>query len=202
MTSPVSAIPPAVPPPPSVAAFPAPPSASQAVPPPVPNSPGGEDVFFGADEKNATGTNTAPGAGCTSVENTASVENIASVVQNTPVKDLTPVELSTPVEHTATVKENIPNKIEPQSTVSPRSSRSLADYGATVASSLPVAKTPTGKVLASTKDHRLPRARPIVRITDGLTPGQYAVYSLMYEAGKAPAGRRESIGAGTPTWDG
>ena len=28
------------------------------------------------------------------------------------------------------------------------------------------------------------RPRPIVRVTDGLTPGQYAVYSLMYEAGE------------------
>ena len=28
------------------------------------------------------------------------------------------------------------------------------------------------------------RRRPIVRVTDGLTPGQYAVYSLMYEAGE------------------
>ena len=32
------------------------------------------------------------------------------------------------------------------------------------------------------------RRRPIVRVTDGLTPGQYAVYSLMYEAGESAAG--------------
>ena len=32
------------------------------------------------------------------------------------------------------------------------------------------------------------RRRPILRVTDGLTPGQYAVYSLMYEAGESAAG--------------
>jgi hypothetical protein len=31
---------------------------------------------------------------------------------------------------------------------------------------------------------RVWRPRPIRRITDGLTPGQYAVYRLMYEAGQ------------------
>jgi len=36
---------------------------------------------------------------------------------------------------------------------------------------------------------RSSRRRPIQRITDGLTPGQYAVYSLMFEAG-------ETLGAG------
>jgi hypothetical protein len=34
---------------------------------------------------------------------------------------------------------------------------------------------------------RIARRRPIVRVTDGLTPGQYAVYSLMYEAGESAA---------------
>jgi hypothetical protein len=35
---------------------------------------------------------------------------------------------------------------------------------------------------------RKPRPRPIRRITDALTPGQYAVYSLMFEAGESVEG--------------
>jgi hypothetical protein len=40
-------------------------------------------------------------------------------------------------------------------------------------------------ILARRSPARTIRLRPLRRITDGLTPGQFAVYSLMYEKGDA-----------------
>ena len=116
-------------------------------------SPSGSDVeradCFASSGNSATGAESAPGAGCSSVE------------RNAAVADDAPVEESTPVEESATVAGLFTAK-------------------------LTVAESATVEEMAAERTPgpgRRWRPRPIRRITDGLTPGQYAVYRLMYEAG-------------------
>ena len=126
-----------------------------------------EDAFFAADANSATGEESAPGAECSSVEIGASVANKASVAPNTTVE------------------------------------RSQAEQsgdrnGAALIDNATVDKNATGELLATDAPlsvptrNRIRRPRPLIRITDGLTPGQYAVYNLMYEAGE-DAGRSSRI---------
>jgi hypothetical protein len=49
----------------------------------------------------------------------------------------------------------------------------------------PVANSATGELTETERGQRVLHPRPIVRVTDGLTPGQYTVYSLMYEGGES-----------------
>jgi hypothetical protein len=177
-----AAVAPSVPPQTTVDPFPAPPQAAQNVAPPsLPPSPAAEEVFLGPGENNTTGTDTATGAQCTPVENRAPVENCSSVVQNTPVKDIAPVEENSTVVNNATDSATFTDKIASKHTSKPQNSVPVAGL-------IPVAQFATGELLASTRDHRLPLVRPLLRVTDGLTPGQYAVYSLMYEAGESAGG--------------
>ena len=64
----------------------------------------------------------------------------------------------------------------------------MAAHHATVVQNATGEQTSTGEELAPHQGHRIPRPRPILRVTDGLTPGQYAVYSLMHEAGEGSGG--------------
>ena len=79
------------------------------------------------------------------------------------------VEQSAPVEKTATVEEN-----------AAAGRFSSAAYGSAAVEDNATVE-PYAIVEGSARAGRW-RRRPIQRITDGLTPGQYAVYQLMYEA--------------------
>ena len=147
-----------------VVPFPAPPGG------PAPLARGGEDVFFAAEPKNATGAESTTGEWCTSVEESSAVDQTAPVVDSAAVEDQSSVGKKTTVAVLAPEKEvNGPFTIA---------------YNATVVERTTGVFSATGEVSTSAKDHRLPRPRPIRRVTDGLTPGQYAVYSLMFEAGE------------------
>lgn len=153
---------------------------------------------------NATGEVNSTGEECTPVEITASVENEASVEKNAAVADYSSVSKVATVAPLSTVELNaIGNKAvgldldENRSSISPESAATVALFATDELSA-------TGDGHAATEDHhepastihqspllRRPRPRPIQRVTDGLTPGQYAAYSLMYEAGETPGGPEE-----------
>ncbi len=150
---------------------------------PAPRVPPAGDLFFALEANNATGVKSTTGAECTPVENAAAVVNNAAVVESAAVADsTTDAEIAT-VGGSATVAD----KATDNRPGIAAAADSGDDYAATVAPFATDAVHATGEGFASTKDHRRPRPRPIRRITDGLTPGQYAVYSLMYGAGE-PAG--------------
>jgi len=153
-----------------VVPFPAPPD-------PAPPSVSEGDIFFAPCENTATDAESATGARCTSVENGAAVDQVAPVAQITAVENQAPVENDAAVAELATVEGNLPAEMETEPDLP-------VEHIATVADIATGAGYATGAEYASTKAHRLPRPRPIHRVTDGLTPGQYAVYSLMYEAGE------------------
>lgn len=110
-------------------------------------------------ENTATDALNAPGEECSSVEMFASVEKIAPVAVSAPVATRDPVEQPATVALSREAVEN-------------NSTGAVFD---TECSDSGFSRT------------RLPRRRPIYRVTDGMTPGQYAVYSLMYEAGEPAA---------------
>ena len=117
-------------------------------------------------QNSATGAEGAPGEGCSSVEMGAPVEKEA------------PVENSEPVGIIATVEELV-DALRGAEFRSPSRPNS-----APVAKNATGEQFATGELAATDRGQRILRRRPIVRVTDGLTPGQYAVYSLMYEAGE------------------
>ena len=158
-----------------VVPFPAPPAVESTVVEPPPAS--SEGIFFVPCENTATGAENATEERCTAVENSSAVDQTAPVVETAAVENETPVENSSTVAKLATVEDDLFSK-RVFGTHSP-----VAD-NATVEQITTDAIFATGEAFTSTKDHRIPRPRPIHRITDGLTPGQYAVYSLMYEAGE------------------
>ncbi len=96
------------------------------------------------------------------------INNATDASSTTEEQNPTVVEI-TPVEDTAAVAENTP--------------------GVNNATAEPVAEIPTAVLIAPVANNateaksalRAWRLRPLRRITDGLTPGQYAVYSLMLE---------------------
>ena len=155
---------------------------SAPIPFPVPSAPlpssgnGGTDhaVFFVSDKNTATDAETTTGAECTAVEISSAVDKVA------PVAESTAVEYESPVEKETTVAELVP--------LAPSNGNVAANKDTAVEYDAPAESFSTVAVSASTKDHRVSRPRRIVRITDGLTPGQYAVYSLMYEAGATAGG--------------
>jgi hypothetical protein len=163
------------PPPRAVVPFPAPPVA------PPEEQHDSAPVFFAPDENSATVAEDASDAGCTSVEESSAVVENAPVVNLAAVVGISSVEKDSPVADSATVAIGATERtLEP--TAGAAASISPVEESATGANNSSVAKTATGERL------RAPRPRPIVRVTDGLTPGQYAVYSLMYEAGEGSDG--------------
>ncbi len=120
-----------------------------------------EVPFFAPDENNATGAENAPVERCAAVEETAPVDQAAPVAHGTPVEEIAVASFTT---------------------VAPCSTDELPDR-MRAGERLPDA---TVELFATDQQTaRIPRPRPILRITDGLTPGQYAVYSLMYGAAAA-----------------
>ena len=159
---------------PAVVSFPAPATPSQP----------DDGVFFVSEAKNATGADSTTGAECTSVENSAAVDNSSAVVQDTAVENGPPVKFSTTVALSATVVEDATVEAAPNPRPTPTDRTLAVEYTATVETLATGEQFTTGERFPSAKDHRIPRPRPILRVTDGLTPGQYAVYSLMYQAGE------------------
>lgn len=145
-------------------------------PDPAPKTPQG--LFFAADTNNATDELNAPGAGCSSVEITAAVVDTSTVERNTPGALITPVATNTPVAHITPVANLAP--VEQNATVSNSVPLAVSPKPADLPNGATGVEIATGVLLAA--GTRVWRPRPIRRITDGLTPGQYAVYRLMYEA--------------------
>jgi len=180
MATPAPASPP-TPPPSTVVSFPAPRKEET-------------DLFFApeqntaTDEQSTTGEKGATGAECTSVENSSAVDKVAPVAESSAVEVRPPVENKATVAQFATVGVERPQN-ERVSGLRPSLDQPLAvENNATVEHNSSGEERSTGESSASTKDHRVPRPRTIVRVTDGLTPGQYAVYSLMYESGEGTGG--------------
>ena len=172
------------------------PSASAHDPSPVvafPTPAAGSDgaLFFGSGKNSATEEQTATGANSSTGEECTSVENSSAVDEATPVEKIAAVESKAPVEQYTTVAlfpatagHLVYNQQPPPAFHSPKAAYTVVDT-ATVDNSATDEQYSTGAQSTSTKDHRVARPRPIIRVTDGLTPGQYAVYSLMYEAGES-----------------
>jgi hypothetical protein len=115
--------------------------------------------------------NTATGAESTSDEECSSVEINAPVVKEASVVESVPVGIIATVGGLLGI-DLLPDPHNPRrSTPAPVVDTATGERGA------------TGEGLIQ-RGQRVLRPRPIVRVTDGLTPGQYAVYSLMYEAGE------------------
>lgn len=167
----------------------APPPAPRAPLPPPPRPEEQVSPAFSSDLKNsatvepdATVADRSPVANSAAVADNSSVENNAAVENNATAEDNTTgalfegihastVENNTTVNtKTATVEQNAP--VEPIATDA---------ITATVAKSAPVELNTTVANNSTVEPRRTVRLRPIQRITDGLTPGQYSVYSLMFE---------------------
>ena len=167
---------------PAVPSIGAPDPSSAPIPFPVPPAPqpsrgNGEadhSGFFVSDKNTATGAHTATDAECTAVEMSSAVDKVA------PVAESAAVEYESPVENGTTVA-----KLRP---IAAPGATGAADNDTAVEHNTPVELFSTVALSTSTKDHRVSRPRRIIRITDGLTPGQYAVYSLMYQAGETAGG--------------
>ncbi|GEM_PF-5013623 len=105
------------------------------------------------------------------------------------------VETVATVEATATVEHSAP--VVNKATVADNATDALFEeiHAATVEIIATVARDATVATIstvAASAGHRALRLRPIHRITDGLTPGQYSVYRLMFENGecRAPGANR------------
>jgi hypothetical protein len=158
--------------------------ATPATPSPHPETTPAPPVLAASLLNNATGAENAAGAPdatveqCSSVENAASVAHDVSVAANTPVEEQATVAASVEViETTAPAPRHLDDATVEQE-------ESVAGFSTVDATEL----TSTELHLAPLPSTRKPRPRPIHRITDGLTPGQYAVYSLMFEAGEPDPG--------------
>ena len=175
------------------------PSASAHDPSPVvafPTPPAAPDgaLFFASgknsatEEQTSTGENLATGEECTSVENSSAVDKVTPVEKSAAVEGKASVEIYTTVAIlSAAVNHPVSNQQEPPSDYNGAARIPVAEI-ATVAPTTTGEQYSTVAQSTSTRDHRVARPRLIVRVTDGLTPGQYAVYSLMYEAGESSGG--------------
>lgn len=143
--------------------------------------------FFAPHENNATDAKIATDERCTAVENRSAVDDLAPVAEISSVENQTSVEESATVADLATVECKSTVETHVSGPTDGSKANSSVENNATVADKATDELNSTGEIYSSTKDHRVPRPRAIVRVTDGLTPGQYAVYSLMYEAGEGTA---------------
>jgi hypothetical protein len=156
-----------------------------------PSLPRHESPFFAADINNATAAQSATEAKIDTVEEIAPDAKSAGVPENaTVVENATgnlasaaaspppPVERggvadSVTVAYTATVAEDAAGL---QNVSGADNATAVPLAHATVTYIAPAAQ---GSTVALSSGSRLWKLRPLRRITDGLTPGQYAVYSLM-----------------------
>lgn len=157
-------------------------------PPTTGVGPNAGGVFFVPDENNATGAESATGERCTSVENTSAVDKVAPVVEIAAVAEESSVENSTTVAELATVESESTVENGDRGAFFSSVTPNPVEQNATVEEVTTGTSSSTGALSSSTKDHRISKPRPILRVTDGLTPGQYAVYSLMFEAGEGNGG--------------
>ncbi len=176
-------------------------------PPPaprVPATPPGSVVesinpSFSSDSENsatvepaATVAHTTPVANNAAVEFNSSVANNAAVANNATAEENTTGALfgvfkDATVENNATVEHNYTATVEQIATVARPVKDATVEDIATVVDNAPVAFSTTVAFRATVgvpAPKRTVRLRPIQRITDGLTPGQYSVYSLMFERGE------------------
>lgn len=161
-------------------------------PPPVPRPAAPATPAFSSDSKNsatvepvATVAHPAPVANSAAVADNAPVENNAAVENNATAADNTTGALfeatdAATVANIATVKTETATVV-PIATVEQTAPVAI---NATVKPSLSVAINATVANPATVAPKRTVRLRPIQRITDGLTPGQYSVYSLMFDQGE------------------
>lgn len=109
-------------------------------------------------------------------ENRATVEDIATVAEDATVAP------GATVAEDATVAENATVALFGGSYSATVAENATVELPATVEENTTVAIDATVAVLAAAR--RTFRLKPIRRITDALTPGQYAVYSLMFDTGE------------------
>lgn len=121
--------------------------------------------FFSAHQNSSTDADTTTEAGCSSVEIPAAVAETASV------------------EVSATVEAN---EEECDGTIPAQEHSGREAVTSDVANTATVDENAADQ--SPVRPHRALRRRPLARITDGLTPGQYSVYRLMYEEGKSGEG--------------
>ena len=140
------------------------------------------------EEQTSTDENSSTGEECTSVENSSAVDKVTPVEKSAAVEGKAPVEIYTTVAVFSRPADYlVSNQQQPASVYSRVDGKPVAEI-TTVANITTGEQYSTDALSASTRDHRVARPRPIMRVTDGLTPGQYAVYSLMYEAGENNGG--------------
>jgi len=172
---------------------------------PAPPAEGGTDSLKPAlstvVENNATVEPVATVVESTPVANNATVASNSPVAKNAAVaKNATAEENATgalfgvpegaTVEKNATVGGGAAAAVNPSTVVK----TATVVNGATVEINHPVVIGATVENSATVDRAAMPHARrtvrlrPIQRITDGLTPGQYSVYSLMYERGESREG--------------
>jgi hypothetical protein len=180
---------------------PAPPEIAPAIPPVTESTAG----IAAPPINNATGEVSSTGEECTPVEITAAVENEAPVVKNAAVADYSTVSEVATVAMSATVELDTTDSCPDLPDLEENRPSTSTKHDATVAISATDELSATEPSPSATEDHpelldrvheapllRRPRPRLIQRVTDGLTPGQYAAYSLMYEAGET-AGAPEEV---------
>jgi hypothetical protein len=163
---------------PPVVPFPAPPL--PAVPAtPVATVP--ERDFFAPVENHATGEVAATGEKCSTAENRAPEEGFhTGANSDTGARTAAGEQTATGEVRTTGAVLITGTKFTTGAHIA--TDAKSVELFATVANEEPVAEV--AAVERWPKKQRTSRPRPILRITDGLTTGQYAVYSLMYEAGQ------------------
>jgi len=169
---------------PPALASPGPAAAAPVQPPETVPASAVDAVFFASEENTATGAESTTDERCTPVENISAVDKVTPVAQITAVENQSSVEQATTVATSTTVADEATVENLAGEPISVPRGPVPVEHIATVANAATEEVISTGERLISTRDHRLPRPRPILRVTDGLTPGQYAVYSLMYQAGE------------------
>ena len=145
-------------------------------------------VFSSPETQNATVEPVSTVEAVATVEDTVPVENKSTDAENTTGALFEVIDASTVAENATVISaQQVASTVELNPTVAEIATvadNSAVEVTATVAKDVPVAKAAT-----VAPSHRNLRLRPIHRITDGLTPGQYSVYSLMFEKGEPQNGR-------------
>lgn len=154
------------------------------------------------DEKTATVAENATVAAGATVENPATAAKNPTEENNATVENKTTVEkkatgarfggrfIATVAENATVAQSGVPagSALSPGKPVRIEQPATVVEK-ATVAENATVALSKRPAVAPA----RMLRLRPIRRVTDGLTPGQYAVYSLMYERGEEAIGSAARI---------
>jgi hypothetical protein len=146
-------------------------------PPAAVAPPTSEEALPRPSANNATVEDNATVEVSSTVESIATVEDDATVAIDSTVA-LFGGSYSATVANNATVNDPDAAGVTDNATV---------EVSATVEENATVADSATVEMPVAAR--RTFRLRPIQRITDGLTPGQYAVYSLMFEQGESAPGQ-------------